>query len=153
MMTELIRMRISIPLTVRDWLESRPPSLPADIALEYLIDLSQHFPFEIDYDIESLVETYSDFLLDEARFHMTEEEFEHMNEYSDFFREIYYPATSLFTAIGLDNLQRNDWLIRLRLSVLMLTRDYRTAVLQVIENLLSHVGSGEFNYLRYEEER
>ena len=152
-MTDLTRMRISIPLTVRDWLESRPPSLPADTALEYLIDLAQHFPFETEYDIESLVETYSDFLLDEARFHMTEEEFEYMNEYSDFFREIYYPATSLFTAIGLDNLQRNDWLIRLRLSVLMLTRDYRTAILQVVENILSHVGSGEFNYLRYEEER
>ena len=149
MESNLVKFVIFLPEEVVGWLEVRPPQFPAASALDVLLSLVPCLTDENNFDVETLVEVHTDYLIEFFYNYALESEHYSIEEYEDFFRGIYLEAQSLISKLSLEVSNREDDLIKYRLQTLAVTKDCRSALVVIDKRTKSPFYEGDYKYINY----
>lgn len=142
----LIRFCLPIPPDVIDWLDSSPPSIARDFQLDVLIALAQYLTEEDDFDVESLVDNFQDYLIEEFRNNQPYEQHDELYQYETYFADVYLMASNLMTKWELKHYPRTYPLRRCRITTGRICRETNLAALVIDPSVTSLFYDGEFDF-------
>ena len=137
-----------LPFAIQDWLGDKPPSIADDYLVDILIALAQCLSEEDAFEVESLVDTFHDYIVEEFRVIEPSFEPEDLWSYETFFADLYMMAQTLCAQWELAFHPKDHILRRCRLTTGAVRKDIGLVMLTVDERANSLYYDGEFDYLR-----
>lgn len=147
-----MRFCLPIPFEVMDWIDSGPPSIPRDYQLDVLIGLAQCLTEEDLLDIESLVDAFQEYLIDEFRINQPYDESDYLQQFEAYFADVYLMASTLMAKWELRYQPKNHPLLRCRITTNKICKDSNLTLLEIDPLTTSLFYQGEFDYLKQGEQ-